>query len=156
MRRPLNPTKASGARAAVRSQAGHTQHVPSVVKLSEFGYGGASLPKGFGRSGRGQSSILANGSVVATEAERKTAQSRNFCQPKQLQMQALSPQNPARTDTRFFGVQGINHFIKRRQSHKAPQRRKNIAVQLSPRHEKRPRPKNDDLNVPLIEEIDLL
>ena len=117
MRRPLNPTKASGARAAVRSQAGHTQHVPSVAKLSELGYGGASLPKGFGRLGRGQlnkSSILANGSVVATEAERKTAQSRYFCQPKQLQMQALSPQNPARTDTRFFGVQGINHFIKRR------------------------------------------
>jgi hypothetical protein len=150
MRRPLNPTKALGAREAVRSQAGHTQHVPSVAKLSEFGYGGVSLPKGFGRSGRGQSSILANGSVVATEAERRAAQ------PKQLQTQALSPQNPARTDTRFFGVQGINHFIKRRQSHKAPQRRKNIAVQLSPRHEKRPRPKNDDLNVPLIEEIDLL
>lgn len=124
--------------------------MPSVAKLSEFGYGGASLPKGFGRQGRGQLSILANGSVVATEAERRTTQ------PKQLQAQALSPQNLARADTRLFGVQGINHFIKRRQSHKAPQRRKNIAVQLSPRHEKRPRPKNDDLNVPLIEEIDLL
>ena len=131
------PKRAGLAKSQMRPSIWTEDH-STMPKLRDLELGGGMTPKFLGKPEVFGRERATNSVTPTSRSLRGTSRSRNpTTKRSDTQHQATQPETPAQVDMKLFGVQGINHLIKRRQSlrSKSPQRRnhKNITVQLAPR-----------------------